>query len=442
MKLSNLFCRLLSTKKQIPIHASDQVIDTTRLHLINQRLHQELGPIYMNKIGPDVNAVWIACPKMTELVFRNEPDHPIHVVPQCWQVFNEKYKLKRGLFFLDGLEWHQMRRKMNPIFLKSVGLESALEHSKRVTDRLILSLEKRVSEAPTDLDMEPILHEWSVESTLSTLYGTSFDEPKEDINHFIQNVHQMFAASATLQTQSAEQACQESSQDWQDFDSSATSMMKYLQRNFNTGKAQENDGLTSHLAQVFENEQVQRIANDLLIAAADTTSITTLWALYLMTINEPQIDIPAKYAIKESMRLFPVAPFLTRIQQKPLSLGNYQLQPGQLILISIYAMARNSNYFKNPEAFLPNRWIRNKGGINHSFASLPFGFGVRSCIGKRLAENQMEYLIQKLFGRFKISVLNEKPVGMKMKMIGIPDTKILFRLQRKEVNCFIFSCPF
>ena len=46
--------------KIIPIHLSDIPIDTTQLHLRNLKLHQELGPIYAESLGPDVQAIWIA----------------------------------------------------------------------------------------------------------------------------------------------------------------------------------------------------------------------------------------------------------------------------------------------------------------------------------------------------------------------------------------------
>ena len=80
----NLLRRFSS--KSIPIHKSKTQVDTTKLHKINQSLHEKLGPIYKEKLGPDVEAVWIADPRMVEILFRNEPDYPMHVVPQCWQV--------------------------------------------------------------------------------------------------------------------------------------------------------------------------------------------------------------------------------------------------------------------------------------------------------------------------------------------------------------------
>ena len=99
-------------------------------------------------------------------------------------------------------------------------------------------------------------------------------------------------------------------------------------------------------------------------------------------------------------------------------------------------MGRNCANFENPEMFDPSRWIRNPStkkprGVSSAFASLPFGFGSRSCIGKKLAENDMDYFIKLFCENFEVDVLNEEPVKMKMKMVGMPDTKIDFRLKRK-----------
>ena len=75
--------------------------------------------------------------RMAETIFRNEPEYPVHIVPQSWQVFNSKYKIDRGLFFLDGKEWQIMRTKLNSIFLKNTGIQMAQKFAQKVTDHYI-----------------------------------------------------------------------------------------------------------------------------------------------------------------------------------------------------------------------------------------------------------------------------------------------------------------
>lgn len=63
--------------------------------------------------------------------------------------------------------------------------------------------------------------------------------------------------------------------------------------------------------------------------------------------------------------------------------------------------SRQDKYFPNANEFIPDRWMR-QGGEKyaskdaHPFVFMPFGFGPRSCIGKRLAQLEMEILLAKV----------------------------------------------
>lgn len=65
--------------------------------------------------------------------------------------------------------------------------------------------------------------------------------------------------------------------------------------------------------------------------------------------------------------------------------------------MSVFTSSRNENNFSRPNEFEPNRWQREKdnkySGVIEPFATIPFGFGVRSCIGQKMAHIQMCLII-------------------------------------------------
>ena len=83
--------------------------------------------------------------------------------------------------------------------------------------------------------MEPILHKWSVESTLASLFGDSYDVD-DDLDDFIKHVHDMFDFSAILQTKSAEMECKENTSDWQGFSHAAHGALSFFQQKLATCK--------------------------------------------------------------------------------------------------------------------------------------------------------------------------------------------------------------
>lgn len=55
-----------------------------------------------------------------------------------------------------------------------------------------------------------------------------------------------------------------------------------------------------------------------------------------------------------------------------------------------------SQFVSNPEEFRPERWLESDGRL-HPFASLPYGFGARICLGRRFADLEIQILLAKVW---------------------------------------------
>lgn len=91
--------------------------------------------------------------------------------------------------------------------------------------------------------------------------------------------------------------------------------------------------------------------------------------------------------ISESLRLYPPAVRVERTACQDITLGNsgIKLTKGCAVVIPVYAMHHDSEYFPDPEKFDPERFSDENIGTVRPYSYLPFGAGPRNCIGMRFA---------------------------------------------------------
>jgi len=170
---------------------------------------------------------------------------------------------------------------------------------------------------------------------------------------------------------------------------------------------------------------------DVLFAGVDTTSNTMQWVLYMMAKNPDKQDIlrqevlsvlgdttlatPTTLAqmpylkawVRETLRLYPLVA-IPREPTEDIILSGY-LIPGGTAQVNFltFGMGRDEEVFENAEAFKPERWLRKKDGIPtdtaEAFSSIPFGFGTRMCVGRRIAELELHLLLARIVQQFEIS---------------------------------------
>ncbi|XP_077950968.1 cytochrome P450 11C1 isoform X1 [Gasterosteus aculeatus] len=138
-----------------------------------------------------------------------------------------------------------------------------------------------------------------------------------------------------------------------------------------------------------------------------------------------------KGTIKEILRLYPVGTTVQRYPIKDIVLQNYHIPAGTMVQACLYPLGRSAEVFKDPQRFDPGRWggAREEGQSAGGFRSLAFGFGARQCVGRRIAENEMQLLLMHILRSFHLSVLSSEDLKTTCTLILQPETppRITFR---------------
>lgn len=72
------------------------------------------------------------------------------------------------------------------------------------------------------------------------------------------------------------------------------------------------------------------------------------------------------------------------------------------VIFPHHVVSMSEEYFDEPDKFIPERWLKNTDKLEcphkaiHRFVSLPFGYGRRSCLGRRFAETELQILLSKV----------------------------------------------
>jgi cytochrome P450 len=148
----------------------------------------------------------------------------------------------------------------------------------------------------------------------------------------------------------------------------------------------------------------------LLVAGHETTATALSWALERLARD------PARFArlreevkagedgyldavVKETLRLRPVIPIVVRRLTEPVEIGGRLLPTGTKVAPCIYLLHRREDVYPEPHAFRPERFLEQPAG---TYTWIPFGGGVRRCLGASFAMLEMKQVLAALAERLDV----------------------------------------
>jgi cytochrome P450 len=155
----------------------------------------------------------------------------------------------------------------------------------------------------------------------------------------------------------------------------------------------------------------------LLVAGHETTATALSWAVERLTRHPDKLSRLAEEVragerqyleavVTETLRLRPVISLVARFLRAPVEIGPWELPAGVTVAPSIYLVHRRPDVYPDPERFLPERFLAESPG---TYTWIPFGGGVRRCIGGSFAHFEMQVVLAEVVKRRRLRPARPEP---------------------------------
>jgi enediyne biosynthesis protein E7 len=206
-------------------------------------------------------------------------------------------------------------------------------------------------------------------------------------------------------------------------------------------------------APMSEKELIDE-AMTLIVAGHETTASGLNWTWYLLSQNpeaekllHAEIDAAAEKAapslaemeqlaytrnvVDEALRLYPPGWLLSRRTIGPDTLSGFEVPPGTDVLLCPYLLHRHPRYWKEPDAFRPERFDAAHESERPRFAYMPFAAGPRHCIGETLALYEMYMHLYKVARRYRLTYVPDRPLELEAQINLRTRYPLMMKLERR-----------
>jgi cytochrome P450 len=153
----------------------------------------------------------------------------------------------------------------------------------------------------------------------------------------------------------------------------------------------------------------------LLTAGHETTATGLSWAFERLLRNPHALerltaslddDDYVDAVVKETLRIRPVVVDVARKLTRDTDVGGWRLPAGTLVLPAIAVLHKRPDLYDSPDEFRPERHL---DGAPESYAWIPFGGGVRRCIGASFAQVEMRTVLREVLRHVRLRAPSPKP---------------------------------
>lgn len=381
----------------------------------------KLGDIFKLKIGLNNEVFFCRDAAFAEYVLQK---HQKNYVKSKIQTEDLAKYVGKGLLTSEGQHWRKQRQLIQPAFHKKQ-LNTLLGSIKNA----IVTEYKRI-ESHTTIDIFPILNDLAFQTVVKSLFSSAVNQ--DDINrlqHITEAAQKMMVKELRQPYLGWWFNLSGKIEKHIDLTREARSILKRIVNERRKSQTSHDDLLDMLLNARYDDGSAmseEQLLDEILIlftAGHETTSNALTFTFQLLALHphwqdkiykdllatEKETDdcmtqlMTSKICqqvIEESMRLYPPAYFIDRVNVAQDNFNGMHFDSGSNLLFSVYEIHRNPDLWEQPNDFLPERFA--EGGRKFSSQYFPFGAGPRKCIGNNFAMFEMIIAVNELISKFKI----------------------------------------
>ncbi len=358
-------------------------------------------------IGFETPMVLVSDPEVVRAIYSN----PANGMPPGRNIVLEPVMGSRSVLLLEGAEHLSRRKLMLPPFHG----EHMRAYEETVTEAVTREIDSwSVGES---FAIHPRMQSITLEVILRAVFGVTDSARFDRLRPLLKRV---LSDTASPMLQLAGYATRNLSRGpWELFMRRINEMNEELgalirERRSDPGVADREDILSSLVLARFEDGEGMSDAEvrdqlvTLLLAGHETTATALAWSFDLLLRHPDKLarlteevrdgggDEYLRATISEALRLRPVVPIAGRRLASDLDAGGLQLEAGTDVAPAIWLTHTRPDVYPDPYAFRPERFLDSPPD---TYAWIPFGGGVRRCLGAAFAEFEMRIALSEILSR-------------------------------------------